>query len=44
VSICISSKPPFVVEAHYWPKPIAEYCDLFMGCLNLWKLFNEYYP
>lgn len=44
VSICISSKPPFVVEAYYWPKPVAYYHDLFMGCLKVWKEINDYWP
>jgi hypothetical protein len=44
VSICISSKPPFVVEAYYWPKPIDYYANLFMGMLALWKEVNDYWP
>ncbi len=42
VSICISSKPPFVVEAHYWPEPVAYYHDLFLGLLRVWKFANDY--
>jgi hypothetical protein len=44
VSVCISSKPPFVAEAHYWPKPVAYYHQLFMGLLALWKETNQYFP
>lgn len=44
VSICISSKPPFVVEAFYWPKPIDYYANLFMGMLALWKEVHDYWP
>ena len=44
LSICISSKPPYVVEAYTWPKPVAYYHDLFMGCLKLWKEISDYWP
>jgi len=44
VSVCISSKPPFVAEAYYWPKPVAYYHQLFMGLLALWKETNDYWP
>jgi len=44
VSICVSSKPPFVVEAFYWPKPVEYYHQLFMGLLALWREINDYWP